>query len=146
MGHALEEVYRVLTTSGTLVDLRPNFPAHERNRRRARQQIYCVGNGEEIPAGTLVRNLSGFRFTDRLVAGMIRRSVFTLETRKTFRFRYYHRDLASFDLFRAIRWDKAAMTTADRRRLEQTVRAHADMQVRVDTPMQLNILRKEEKS
>ena len=142
MGHALEEAYRVLTADGVLVDLRPEFPAHERNRRRARQQILCVGESEEIPTGTLMRNLSGFRFTDRLLADMIRRGVFTLETRKTFWFRYYHRDLASFDLFRGVRWDNAIMTSTDRRLLERSVWMHPDMDIRVDTPMQLNVFKK----
>ncbi len=141
MGHALTESLRVLKPDGILVDLRPFFPEGQGNRRSARQKIELLSRDRVTSVGTLLRDLSGFWYTDRVVASAVETgSIFPVRD-LVFSFYYYHDDLESFDLFRGIRWDRASISDADRIRLERGLRNHPEAVIRVDTPIQLHVYR-----
>lgn len=142
MGHALEEIHRVLIPDGCVVDIRPYFPASERNRRRARRKVVCLTSEGAIPAGTLRRSLAMFRFTDRLLVRILQRGLFTPIARETFHYRHYLRTLPIFYEYMKTEWHEHALSIADQRRLERLMRRYPDARIRVDTPVQLNVMRK----
>ena len=57
-----------------------------------------------------------------------------------FVFKYYLDSLDLFDRYRARWWDKARIPVAERRRLERTMLRHPAATIRVDTPVQLQLL------
>ena len=140
MGHALYEACRVVKPGGRVVDIRPYFPASLGNRRRARQQVYCVVDDEAIPVATLARDYVDFHFADRVVAQAVGDRKLATERHAEFVFRHYLDSLELFDRYRAKWWDKARIPVADRRLLERTLRRHPAAVIRVDTPVQLRIL------
>lgn len=142
MGHALNEIHRVLKPDGIVVDIRPNYPAHKGNRRRAQRQVVCIEGEREIPVGVMRRELSKFRYTDRLVEKALRRGGFTLVTRETFYFRHHFRSFVAFNRFKAEQWSVFKQSLADRRRLEKVIRTYPDAHIRADDPVQLNVMRK----
>ncbi len=140
MGHALYEASRVLKPGGCVVDIRPYFPASLGNRRRARQQVYCLVEGETTLAATLARDYVDFHFADRVVAEAVKDGSLVVDFHTDFVFRYYIESLELFDVCRAMWWDKARIPVADRRRLERIMRRHPAATIRVDTPVQLRVL------
>lgn len=142
MGHALHEAFRVLNPGGCVLDIRPYFPVSQGNRRDARQQVYCQVEKEEILVGTLARDYVDFYFADRVVADAVRDRRFVVNCHEVIRFRYYHDSLATFDLYRADKWDKARMSVSDRRHLERTMLRHPATVIWVDLPVQFRVLTK----
>ena len=142
MGHALYEACRVLKPGGCVVDIRPYFPASQGDRRRARQQVFCLVEDEETLVGTLARDYVDFHFADRVVAEAVRNRSLVSNFNTNFVFRHYFESLDLFDRCRAIWWDKARIPVADRRRLEGTMKRHPATVIRVDTPVQLRVLTK----
>jgi hypothetical protein len=142
MAHALNEIHRILVPGGIVADIRPHFPAHERNRRRARRRVFCVVPAQTPAMGTLRQGMAGYRFTDRLVARVLRAGLFHLTARETLDIRRYFRTLAAFDAYVREMWTDSRMTGADRRRLERFLRLHPAARIRVDTPTQLNVMQK----
>ena len=140
MGHALLEACRVLKPGGCVVDIRPYFPVSQGNRRRARQQVICLVEGKETLVGTLARDYVDFHFADRVMAEAVRNGKLVTSFYTDFVFKYYLDSLAVFDLYRADRWDKARLPVADRRCLERTMHRHPSAVIRVDTPVQLQLL------
>ena len=140
MGHALLEACRVLKPGGRVVDIRPYFPVSLGNRRRARQQVYCLVEDEVNLVATLARDYVDFHFADRIMAEAVRNGKLVTSFYTDFVFRYYLDSLAVFDLYRADRWDKARLPVADRRCLERTMYRHPSAVIRVDTPVQLQLL------
>ena len=139
MGHALLEACRVLKPGGRVVDIRPYFPVSLGNRRRARQQVYCLVEDEVNLVATLARDYVDFHFADRIMAEAVRDRKLVTSFYTDFIFRYYIESLAVFDVYRADRWDKAHLPVADRRRLERTMHRHPSAVIRVDTPVQLQV-------
>ena len=142
MGHALYEACRVVKPGGRVADIRPYFPAGLGKRRGARQQVYCLVEGEETLAATLARDYVDFHFADRLVAEAVRERRLASNFHTNFVFRYYFESLDLFDECRARWWDKAHIPVADRRRLERTMLRRPAATIRVDTPVQLHVLTK----
>ena len=142
MGHALHETCRVLKPGGCVVDIRPYFPVSLGNRRRARQQVFCLVEDEVNLVATLAREYVDFHFADRVVAEAVRNRKLVLNLHTDFVFRYYFDNLGLFDECRARWWDKARIPVADRRRLERTMIRHPAATIRVDTPVQLRVLTK----
>lgn len=142
MGHALHEACRVLEPGGRVVDIRPYFPAHLGKRRHARQQVYCQVAHEANRVATLAREYVDFRFADRVVAEAIAGHKLELSTYIDFVFRHYFDSLELFDRCRALWWDKAHIPDSDRRLLERTLRRQPSAVIRVDTPVQLQVLTK----
>lgn len=142
MGHALHEACRVLKPGGRVVDIRPYFPASLGNRRNARQQVYCqVAHAWNLVA-TLAREYVDFHFADRVVAEAVAGRKLVSSARSHFVFRHYFDSLELFDRCRAMWWDKAHIPARDRRLLERTMRRHPSAVIRVDTPVQLQVLTK----
>ncbi len=142
MGHALHEACRVLKPGGRVVDIRPYFPASLGNRRRARQQVYCQVAHEVNPVATLAREYVDFHFADRVVAEAVADREIVTGARTVFVFRHYFDSLELFDRCRAMWWDKAHIPGADRRLLERTLGRYPSAVIRVDTPVQLQVLTK----
>ena len=142
MGHALHEAIRVLKPGGRIVDIRPYFPARLGNRRHARQQVYCQVAHEVNRVATLARDYVDFHFADRVVAEAVRDGSLDAVFHTDFVFRHYFDSLELFDRCRAMWWDKAHIPVADRRCLERTLRCHPSAVIRVDTPVQLQVLTK----
>ncbi len=142
MGHALHESIRVLKPGGRVVDIRPYFPASLGKRRHARQQVYCQVAHEVNLVATLAREYVDFHFADRVVAEAVAGRMLVTSARIDFVFRHYFDSLELFDRCRARWWDKAHIPVADRRRLERTLRRHPSAVIRVDTPVQLQVLTK----
>ncbi len=142
MGHALHESIRVLKPGGRVVDIRPNFPAHLGKRRHARQQVYCQVAHEAIRVATLAREYVDFHFADRVVSEAVAGRKLTSGARTSFVFRHYFDSLELFDRCRALWWDKAHIPVSDRRLLERVLRRHHSTEIRVDTPVQLQVLTK----
>lgn len=142
MGHALYEACRVVKPGGCIVDIRPYFPVSLGNRRGARQQVYCLVEGEATLAATLARDYVDFHFADRLVAEAVGERRLASGFHTNFVFRHYFESLDLFDECRAMWWDKARIPVADRRRLERIMRRHPAATIRVDTPVQLRVLTK----
>ena len=142
MGHALHEACRVLKPGGRVVDIRPYFPASLGHRRNARQQVYCQVAHEVNLVATLAREYVDFHFADRVVADAVAGRALVASTRIVFVFRHYFDSLELFDRCRAMWWDKAHIPAADRRLLERTLRRHPSAVIRVDTPVQLQVLTK----
>lgn len=143
MGHALDEIHRVLKPGGYVADIRPYYSAQEGNRRRARRQIVCLTDSGEINAGTLYRTLAMFRFTDRLMGKTLGRGHFIQTTRKTFHVHHYIETLSAFYAQLKSEWQEHSLPGVDRRSLEKIMREYPDATIRVDTPVQLNVLRKD---
>ncbi len=89
---------------------------------------------------TLARDYVDFHFADRIMAEAVRNGKLVTSFYTDFVFRYYLDSLAVFDLYRADRWDKARLPVADRRCLERTMYRHPSAVIRVDTPVQLQLL------
>lgn len=142
MGHALHESIRVLKPGGRVVDIRPYFPASLGKRRHARQQVYCQFAHEVNLVATLAREYVDFHFADRVVAEAVRTGSLDTIFHTDFVFRHYFDSLELFDRCRARWWDKAHIPVSDRRRLERTLRRHPSAVIRVDTPVQLQVLTK----
>jgi SAM-dependent methyltransferase len=144
MGHALEEIHRVLKPGGCLVDIRPYFPASERNRRQARDQICYVHDGTERPVGSIWRSLAKYRFADRLLADTIRRGMFTLIAHEAFRFRHHVFPAERFGAYLKSEWGESKINVSDRRRIDRLIRLYPQAVMRVEVPVQINVMRKGE--
>ena len=142
MGHALNEACRVLKPDGCIIDIRPCFPVNQGNQLSTRQQVFCLMPENEMLVGTLARDYGNFYFADRVLSEVISDGQLGVKSHTKFNFRYYLNDLAIFDLYRADRWDKAHMSVGDRRCLERFILRHPGATIRVDTPVQLTILKK----
>ena len=142
MGHALHESIRVLKPGGRVVDIRPYFPVTLGNRRHGRQRVYCQVANEVNLVATLARDYVDFHFADRVVAEAVEKRILETNAQNHFVFRHYLDSLELFDQFRALWWDKAHIPVADRRLLERTMRRHPSAVIRVDTPVQLQVLTK----
>ena len=142
MGHALYEACRVLKPGGRVVDIRPYFPANLGNRRHARQQVYCQVAHEANLVATLAREYVDFHFADRVVSEAVAARKLESSARNQFVFRHYFDSLELFDRCRAMWWDKAHIPVEERRLLERTLRRHPSAVIRVDTPVQLQVLTK----
>ena len=132
----------MLKPGGRVVDIRPYFPVSLGNRRRARQQVYCLVEDEVNLVATLARDYVDFHFADRVVAEAVRNHKLVTNLQTDFEFRHYLDSLELFDQFRARWWDKAHIPTRDRRLLERTMRRLPAAVIRVDTPVQLRVLTK----
>ncbi len=148
MVHALEEVHRVLTPHGYLIDLRPcRDPL---NRHGTLPQVSCVWDDQEVRVGVLEEPLVDDLAADRASRQVLRRRLFTLQTSEPFRFRTYFRTLAIFDKFRGEAtasaprtWSDASFRTSSRRRLLALLRRHPLAQVAIVEILRLNVLRKQ---
>ena len=104
--------------------------------------MYCQVAHEVNLVATLAREYVDFHFADRVVAEAIAGRNLVTSVRIDFVFRHYFDSLELFDRCRARWWDKAHIPVADRRRLERTLRRHPSAVIRVDTPVQLQVLTK----
>lgn len=141
MGHALEQIHRVLTPGGYVADIRPNRPAQFRNRRAGRAQVSCLADGWMAGAGVFQEQMSHYRAADRAVEQALRRRLFTLQTSMTFGHRYYFRSLAVLDHYLATQWTAASMGVGLRRTLHALLRSHPRARIRVETSVRLNVLK-----
>lgn len=104
--------------------------------------MYCLVEDEVRRVATLARSYVDFHFADRVVSEAVASHRLVTDTQTHFVFRHYLDNLGLFDQFRAKWWDKAHIPVADRRFLERTMRRHPSAVIRVDTPVQLQVLTK----
>lgn len=143
MGHALDEMNRVLKPDGHVVDIRPYRPAGTGNKKAHRPLITCLGTGQPVRVGALQQNPSDFRYTDHLLAEELRtRHRFKLIAHRHFYVSWYARSFEIFDTFLSTEWQSLKLGQSDRRRLKALSRQNPTMQIRIDMPVQLNILKK----
>ncbi|MBI4551683.1 MAG: hypothetical protein HY710_05405 [Candidatus Latescibacteria bacterium] len=140
MGHALEEIHRVLTPQGIVVDIHPNRPADTRNRLVARPQVYGMTGGRMILVGALQDRTSHYRAADRTVQQALRQGLFILLSSEAFPHRYYFRTLAVLDQYLATQWTAASIGASLRRRLQAFLGAHPQAQIMVETSVRMNVM------
>lgn len=104
--------------------------------------MYCQVAHDANPVATLAREYVDFHFADRVVAEAVAGRMLVSRARSNFVFRHYFDGLELFDRCRAMWWDKAHIPARDRRLLESTLRRHPSAVIRVDTPVQLQVLTK----
>ncbi|MBM3265872.1 MAG: hypothetical protein FJY97_20960 [candidate division Zixibacteria bacterium] len=139
MVHALEEIERVLTADGVVVDIRPYFPAQEKNRREARRKIYMEIEETPCYVGAVWQKLSGYRFTDRREEKTMKTGLFRLLRHDTRWISWHFRNLPVFRQYLETVWQGFKLTQNDTRALETLVKRHPTARIRVDTPIQLNL-------
>lgn len=104
--------------------------------------MYCQVAREANRVATLAREYVDFHFADRVVAEAVTGRKLVSSARIDFVFRHYFDNLELFDRCRALWWDKAHIPVSDRRLLERTLRRQPSAVIRVDTPVQLQVLTK----
>jgi hypothetical protein len=143
MGHALDEMDRVLKPGGYIVDIRPYRPEGTGNKRVYRPRIICPGSEPSFQVGALKQNPSDFRYSDQLMTEELRKGHrFILIAHQHFHVSWYARSFYIFESFLTTEWQSLALGLGDRHRLKTLHRNGRDSPIRIDMPVQINILKK----
>jgi len=144
MVHALVLLYGVLTSHGTLVDLRPDRMANACDHRAGQPHIYCVEGEQRVHVGYLktAKPLADYRAADRAVRNVIRQGLFALQTVEVFSFRYHVDSLATLDKALATRWASTILDAPTRRRLQACLHKHPAAKIMMVDRMRLTVMEK----
>jgi hypothetical protein len=143
MGHAFDEIYRVLKPGGYAVDIRPFRPAGTGSCRSGRPQITCIGNQCNTSVGALQQKADDFRYADRLLASRLRpKDQLQLLVHQTFYVAWYCRSFEVFDHFVSTEWQSLTLGQVDRHRIQAMTRQDSSIQIRIDMPVQMNVMQR----
>ncbi|MGH2436588.1 MAG: hypothetical protein ACRDFA_06320 [bacterium] len=142
MVHALTEAHRVVRQNGIVVDYRPDLDPG--GRRAKPLELYCVHDGESIPAGHMIETPEYYRdylSSNRAVQQVLRRELYTLVSSELVRPRVYFRSLDILKDYLAKQWTGTTLSREVERRLASLLRQHSGA-IMASELFRVNVLRK----